>query len=64
MDFYNFIILLFLYVLNYDVKLFEDKRDKLVVDESAYLVYLQRFEDLHLISDGPKKSNTTRSHLG
>ena len=58
------LFLFFLYVLNYDVKLFEDKRDKLVVDESAYLVYLQIFEDLHVTYDGPNKLNAIRSHLG
>ena len=46
------------------LKSFEDKRDKLEVDESAYLVYLQRFEDLDVLYDGPKKSNVIRSHLG
>ena len=63
MDFYNLLFLFFLYVSNYDVKLFEDKRDKLVVDESAYLVYLQRIEDLHVIYDGPNNLNSIRSHL-
>ena len=33
-------------------------------DESVYLVYLQRFEDLHVIHDGPNKLNSIRSHLG
>ena len=46
------------------LKSFEDKRDKLEVDESAYLVYLQRFEDLHVIYYGPNNLNAIRSHLG
>ena len=46
------------------LKIFEDKRDKLEVDESAYLVYVQRFEYLHVTYDGPNKLNASRSHLG
>ena len=64
MEFINPLFPFFLYVSNYDVKLFEDKRDKLVVDESAYLVYLLRFGDLHVIYGGANKSNAITSHLG
>ena len=64
MDFYKFIIYIIHIFSNYDVKLFEDKRYKLVVDESAYLVYLQIFEDLHVIYDRSKNLNAIMSHLG
>ena len=53
----------FIYVSNYDLKLLEDERGKLVVDESAYLVYLQRIEDLHVIYDGSNNLNSIRSNL-
>ena len=65
MDFYKSIISIIYYMSQITMlKLFDHKRGKLEVNASAYLVYLQIFEDLHVTYDGPNKLNAIRSHLG